>query len=70
MRLLEELNPREFSNYMRQHYDWYTVYKDNKCIGHAKSIFGYFTYVEESGIKHRIKDFADSTPRHAILFVE
>lgn len=71
MRLHKELNPREFSAYMRQNYDWYTIYRNNECIGHGKSIFGYYVYVEESGEKHKVISFAECyPPRHAILFVE
>lgn len=71
MRLLEELSAREFSAYMRQNYDWYTIYKDNKCIGKGKTIVGYYAILEESGEKYRITNFTESyPPRHAILFVK
>jgi hypothetical protein len=56
---------------MRQNYDWYTIYKDNKCIGKGKTIVGYYVILEESGEKHKVISFAECyPPRHAILFVE
>lgn len=71
MRLLEKLSAREFSDYMRTNYDWFTIYRENECLGHAKTIVGYYVVSEENWERYRIVDFTESYPtKHAILYVE
>jgi hypothetical protein len=69
-RLLENLNPREFEQYLKENYKYFNVYCGHECIGTAKCIFGYYAYVEELDEKRRIIDFADTSNKGAILYVE
>lgn len=57
-KLIDDLNPRQFANYMKQNYKYCEVYKGNICLGRCKHIFGYYAYVEELGEKRRIIDVA------------
>jgi hypothetical protein len=68
--LLERMNPREFSRYLKENYKYFSVFCGDKCIGTAKYIFGYYAYVEELDEKRRIIDVAETYGKGAILYVE
>lgn len=68
--LLDKLNPREFSKYLKENYKYFNIYQGFKYIGTAKYIFGYYAYVEELGEKKRIISIADTYDGGAILYVE
>lgn len=70
MKLIEELNPHQFAEYLKNNYSHFSVYKDNKYLGTAKYIFGVYAYVEELDQKYKIIDIADTTNNGAILYVE
>ena len=69
-KVLEELNPREFAQYLKDNYKFFNVYKEGKYIGKAKYIFGYFAYVEELDEKMRIIDFSDTSNGGCLLYVK
>ena len=69
-KVLEELNPREFAQYLKDNYKFFNVDKEGKYIGIAKYIFGYFAYVEEFDEKMRIVDFSDTSNGGCILYVK
>ena len=69
-KVLEELNPREFAQYLKDNYKFFNVYKEGKYIGTAKYIFGYFAYVEEVDEKMRIVDLYDTSNGGCILYVK
>ena len=69
-KVLEELNPREFAQYLKDNYKFFNLYKEGKYIGIAKYIFGYFAYVEEFDEKMRIVDFSDTSNGGCILYVK
>lgn len=68
--VLETLNSRQFAEYLKNNYRFFNVYSENKYIGTAKSIFGYFAYVEEIGEKRRIIDFYGTSNGGCLLYVK
>ena len=69
-KLIEILNPHQFAEYLKNNYKFFEVYEDNKYIGTAKYIFGYFAYVEELGEKRRITDFYSTSNCGCLLYVK
>ena len=69
-KVLEELNPRDFAQYLKDNYKFFNVYKEGKYIGTAKYIFGYFAYLKELDEKMRIIDFYDTSNGGCLLYVK
>lgn len=68
-KLIEELNPRQFADYMKENYRYFHVYDGLRSIGTAKYIFGYYAYIEELEEKRRIVGYSDTDNGGCILYV-